>query len=107
VARKGSRRERERLERLERRAREDDREYADLGDGIQRPVVARIEHDADGGFVIQELVIGRHAGQVQDGKTLSMFTFRYPSGAEGVNLYSTLEDAREAARQEAAGADES
>ena len=76
-------------------------EYAEFGDGIPRPVVAHVKHEAEGGFVVDELVVGRHAGQVQDGATVSVFTIRYPSGASGAVLYSTLDEAREAARQEA------
>jgi hypothetical protein len=78
-------------------------ETIDLGDGIQRPVVAQVEHEADGGFVVDELVIERDAGQVQDGAALSVFTIRYPSGVSGASLYDTLEEAREAARQEMRG----
>ena len=77
--------------------------HIDLGDGIQRPIVAEVEHEADGGFVIDELVIGRHAEQIQDGATESWFMIRYPSGVSGATLYDTLDEAREAARQEMRG----
>ena len=53
--------------------------------------------------MVDELVIGRHAGQVQDGSEVSVFTIRYPGGVSGATLYETLEEAREAARQEMRG----
>ncbi|MGE5274086.1 MAG: hypothetical protein ACM3QU_10085 [Verrucomicrobiota bacterium] len=74
-----------------------------MGDGFQRPVVAQVEHEAEGGFVVDELVIGRHAAEVQDGATFSRFTIRYPSGVSGASLYETVDEAREAARQEMRG----
>jgi hypothetical protein len=77
--------------------------YVDFGDGIERPVFAKVEHKADGGFVVDELVTGRHPNQVQDGETVSVFTIRYPSGVSGATLYETLEEAREVARQEMRG----
>ena len=79
------------------------RQTIDLGDGIDRPVVARVEHEADGGFVVDELIIGRHAGQIQDGSEVSVFTIRYPGGVSGASQYNTLDEAREAARQEMRG----
>jgi hypothetical protein len=60
----------------------------DLGDGIKRPVLRQIEHD--GGFI--EYVIGRHRGQVRDGRTLSLYTAPFLAA-----LYPSLAEAREAA----------
>ena len=73
----------------------------DFGDGIQRPVVRTIRQAVEGGYTVEEIVVGRYAGQVQDGTTLSVFVIEYPSGARGAQLYPTLAEALAETREDA------
>ncbi len=67
--------------------------FINTGDGHERPIVRIDEHHAENGFAIIEYVVGRHAGQAQDGATMSMYVIRRPSGEYGASLHPSYDEA--------------
>jgi len=68
-------------------------EMFDTGEGIERPLVATIEHPV-GPHMVTEYVVGRHADQIEDYATLSVFSVTFwGTTPEGI-LYPSMEWAR-------------